>query len=964
MPRILPPSFPTPGSTKNMPKRKIETVDLTGDDNDLPRPPRAKVPKQKSSHSSQRYRAPLPTPPSSSQPSSSSHHSKHNSGVQTYRSSERDLWLSTQEQEADIAREIVLTEDFDDDVYESYQLYGILDTKIVGCRFYHGQATTGEYVKVKREPGNPYDSNAIRIDNVLRDQIGHINRQVAAKLAPLMDSGQLLVEGCLTGAQTFYDCPIGLKLFGTSDPIAASALARRMQELRLPLNQYGQFKRRLQEQEKERKSREKAAAVMAWKGNAVYGHQASNKYSNLSPSTIGGSQPSESMDQILNGTTTFNPRDVQDMLHRIGAGEDILEKMPMAEQPTQLATHLLPYQRQGLQWMLDHEFPTLPQKSDDVVQMWKKNGKFYTNIATNFTFSKAPELASGGILADDMGLGKTIQIISLLMADPHRNGQPTLIIAPLGVMSNWSHQASLHVRKKYTPRILTYHGAENKDLSREELQKYDLVITTYQTMTQELFPNRSSEPIKTPAAKGLFSITWRRLVLDEGHQIRNPKTKMALAASKLDARSRWVLTGTPIVNNLKDLYSHVKFLRLSGGLAEFEIFNSALIRPLKNGDGNSRLLLQALMSTLCLRRMKDMKFIDLKLPGLSFHKYTVRFLPHEQERYDAFKAEGQGLLQAVKVKKGENNMTHLLEVLLRLRQTCNHWKMCGDERVRKLLELVEGDTTVDVLNPANRKALQDLLQLRIDSQEDCCVCLDTLKSPVITGCAHVFCRDCIERVITTQQKCPMCRAPLEEKEKLVEPAAGIGEGDDERDVDIDPETSSSKIEALVKLLKAADAEAEGKTVVFSQWTSFLDIVQAQLLRDGLNFTRLDGKMNSARRDAAMDILNNDASCKIMLASLSVCSVGLNLVAANQVILADSWWAPAIEDQAVDRVYRLGQTRDCKVVRLIVEGTIEDEVLEIQARKRKLASEAFGERDAGMKRQERTGTLRDIERLLS
>ena len=155
-----------------------------------------------------------------------------------------------------------------------------------------------------------------------------------------------------------------------------------------------------------------------------------------------------------------------------------------------------------------------------------------------------------------------------------------------------------------------------------------------------------------------------------------------------------------------------------------------------------------------------------------------------------------------------------------------------------------------------------------------------------------------------------------------------------------------------------------RSVVFSQWTSFLDLVQAQLERNGLNFTRLDGKMNSTRRDAAIDALNTDPSCKIMLASLSVCSVGLNLVAANQVVLADSWWAPAIEDQAVDRVHRLGQTRDCKVVRLIVEGTIEDEVLEIQAKKRQLASEAFGEKDGGKKRKEqRAGTLRDIERML-
>ncbi|KAI1622935.1 SNF2 family N-terminal domain-containing protein [Exophiala viscosa] len=948
-------------------KRKaVETIDLTGDD-DLPASHRAKVPKSAPSFSSQKNRGHLPTPPSSSQPGYGGSQSHNNypsfSSSQTHSQQDRNSWLSTQEQEADIAREIDLTEDFDDDVYENYRLYGIYDTKIVGCRFYDGQATVGEYVKVRREPSNPYDSNAIRIDNVLRDQIGHLSRQVAAKLAPLIDSGQLLVEGALTGPKSYYECPIGLKIFGTSDPVAGAALAQKMKELRLPVREYNQSKKQLQELEKERKAREKAAAAMAKKGNAVIDNEGSNRYSNLNSASMSSSQTQESLDQVLTGTTTFNPRDVQDVVNKIGASEEVLEKLPVAAQPGALATILLPYQRQGLQWMLDHESPQLPQNKDDVVQLWKKAGKLYTNIATNFSFSKAPELASGGILADDMGLGKTIQVISLIMADPHKDGQPTLIVAPLSVMSNWSQQASHHVKEKFAPRVLTYHGQGNKDLSPEQFKEYDIVITTYQTMTQELFGFGGDKAKKIPTAKGLFSMTWRRVVLDEGHQIRNPKAKMSQAACTLMAQSRWVLTGTPIVNNLKDLYSHVKFLRLSGGLAEFEIFNSTLIRPLKTGNDGARLLLQALMSTLCLRRMKDMKFIDLKLPEITFHKYAVKFLPHEQERYDAFRSEAKGLLEAAKAKKGDTNMTHLLEVLLRLRQTCNHWKMCGDERIKRLLELVEGNAVVDVGNAANRKALQDLLQLAIDSQEDCPVCLDSLKSPVITGCAHTFCRGCIERVIETQHKCPMCRAELLDKEKLVEPAAGIGEGD-EPDLDIDPENTSSKIEALIKVLKASEKDRNVKTVVFSQWTSFLDLVQAQLERNGLNFTRLDGKMNSTRRDAAIDALNTDPSCKIMLASLSVCSVGLNLVAANQVILADSWWAPAIEDQAVDRVHRLGQTRDCKVVRLIVEGTIEDEVLEIQAKKRQLASEAFGEKDGGKKRKEqRAGTLRDIERML-
>ncbi|KAK5046215.1 hypothetical protein LTR84_008358 [Exophiala bonariae] len=937
------------------------------------------------SFSTPSYRHPneLPTPPSSSQTYSSNQGRNASFGSsQIYRSSpaspynsrthsksDRDGWLaSTQEQEADIAREIDLTEDFDDDVYENYQLYGILNTKIVGCRFYNGQATVGEYVKVRREPSNPYDTNAIRIDNVRRDQIGHIGRVVAGKLAPFMDSGSLLVEGALTGPKDYYECPIGLKLFGTSDPVAGAALRQQMQDLRLPINEFTrnekERKKRAQDMEKQKKAREKAAVAMMKNGGTVFENNGSGKYINRGQGTVVGLQhghPSD-MNQLLEGTATFNPREVENVVKQLGVGEDVLAKLPMADQPKTLSTKLLPYQRQGLQWMLDHESPKLPQ-SNGVVQLWKKSGSNWSNIATNFSITTQPELASGGLLADDMGLGKTIQIISLIMADPHKNGSPTLIISPLSVMSNWKHQTEHHVKTKYAPRVLVYHGQANKYLKPAKLKEHDIVITTYQTMTQELYPYGQLTAEPTPTKDGLFSIKWRRLVLDEGHQIRNPKAKMSQAACALEAESRWILTGTPIVNNLKDLFSHVKFLRLSGGLAEFDVFNSALIRPLKYNDQHARTLLQALMSTMCLRRMKDMKFVDIKLPEISFHKYVVKFLPHEQERYDAFKNEALGMVEAVKAQSGDNTMTHLLEVLLRLRQTCNHWKMCDEERVKKLLSLVDENKIVDVMNPANRKALQDLLQVRIDSQDECPVCLDSLQDSVVTACAHSFCRDCISRVIETQRKCPLCRADLS-ADSLVEPSAGMGE-DEEADVDIDPDTTSSKIEALVQVLKAAEGDATVKTVVFSQWTSFLDLVQVQLTKHGLNFTRLDGKMTSTARDVAIESLNTDDSCKIMLASLSVCSVGLNLVAANQVILADSWWAPAIEDQAVDRVHRLGQTRKCKVVRLVVEGTIEDEVLEIQAKKRQLASEAFGEKDGARKRKEqRAGTLRDIERMLA
>lgn len=781
----------------------------------------------------------------------------------------------------------------------------------------------------------------------------------------MIDSGQLLVEGALTGEKGFYECPIGLKLFGTSDPVAQAALKQRMQELHLPVNELARTEReqakRQKELEKQQMAREKAAAAMRKTGNAVFDPEGPNRYSNLGMTSVIG-QPEFNMDQLLNNTAMYNPRDVQDAVNKFVAGEDALSKMAMADQPAMVATVLLPYQRQGLQWMLDHESPKLPQDgSDEVVQLWKRSCGYYSNIATSFSVKQPPTLASGGILADDMGLGKTLQTISLIVADPHKSKEPTLIICPLSVMSNWSGQAASHVKKKHQLRHLIYHGQGNKGLTPEQFQEYDLVVTTYQTMTQELFPCGKDIPESVPARTGLFSIKWRRIVLDEGHSVRNPKAKMSIAASTLMAQSRWVLTGTPIVNSLKDLYSHIKFLRMSGGLHEFDIFNGTLIRPLKNNEPHARMLLQALMSTLCLRRMKDMKFIDLKLPELTWHKYPIKLLTHEQERYDAFKSEAKGLLETAKSKKADGStMTDLLEVLLRLRQTCNHWKLCGEDRIRRIMDLVEENKAIDVTNAANRRALQDLLQIRIDSQEDCPVCMDSMTAPVITACSHAFCRECIEKVITTQHKCPMCRTEVPNNDLLIEPAANFGES--EEGLQIDAEATSSKIESLVQVLKASDNDA--KTVVFSQWTSFLDLVQTQLLRHGFNFTRLDGKMNSTRRDVAIQTLNEDPNCKILLASLSVCSVGLNLVAANQVILSDSWWAPAIEDQAVDRVHRLGQTRPCKVIRLSVEGTIEDEVLEIQAKKRQLASMAFGEKEGQRNRKEmRAGTLRDIERLL-
>ena len=197
-------------------------------------------------------------------------------------------------------------------------------------------------------------------------------------------------------------------------------------------------------------------------------------------------------------------------------------------------------------------------------------------------------------------------------------------------------------------------------------------------------------------------------------------------------------------------------------------------------------------------------------------------------------------------------------------------------------------------------------------------------------------------------KCPLCRADLSgiTSATIVEPFTEakptlpqtLGDG-----TLLPP--SSSKINAMITILQATQhKDPTSKTIIFSQWTKFLDIVSPHIAFAGLRFCRIDGTMPVAHRDKAISRLSlqNDHpdAVDVMLASLGVASVGLNLVAANQVILADSWWAPAIEDQAVDRVHRLGQKRETAVWRLVVENSIEQRVLQVQETKRNLVSQAF------------------------
>ena len=301
-------------------KRSYETIDLTGDEDFRP---------------SQSQRLVDST-------YSSNIHSQ----------TDRDTWLDETEEGA--ADDLVLSAlDSIDSASFNYQLYGIVNTKVVGVQHYRGLASAGEYVILRREPSNPYDINAIRVENVRREQIGHIPRAMASKLASYMDSGALKVEGSLTGYIGSFDGPIALKLFGTSDPVDRANLRNQMKADRLSSQIIDQKER----ETKKRKAEElkKIAAAKRSQGMKGRGGQqwdANNQMGLVGTFSQMEAVPSQSLDEIVNSSQAFNPREMGEVVEKFGLDESALAAMLMADCPTKLKTQLLPYQRQAVGYPL------------------------------------------------------------------------------------------------------------------------------------------------------------------------------------------------------------------------------------------------------------------------------------------------------------------------------------------------------------------------------------------------------------------------------------------------------------------------------------------------------------------------------------------------------------------------------------------------------------------------------------
>ncbi|KAI1344589.1 SNF2 family N-terminal domain-containing protein [Xylariaceae sp. FL0016] len=556
------------------------------------------------------------------------------------------------------------------------------------------------------------------------------------------------------------------------------------------------------------------------------------------------------------------------------------------------------------------------------------------------------------------------------------NGKATLLVCPLSVISNWEEQVKSHIKPDHF-KYYIYHGSgRNRDARK--LADHDLVITTYSTVSNEVSARNKGKSGPFP----LEEIGWFRVVLDEAHFIREQSTLAFKAICRLQANRRWAVTGTPVQNKLDDLAALLAFLRISP-FEEKGKFTQYINAPFKVCDPEIVPKLRVLVDSITLRRLKD----KIDLPRRTDQIIRLDFTENERKLYQLFEQSAQDKVQVLAGNRekmlGGKTYIHILQSILRLRLISAHGRDLLNDTD---LEIVQGktkDSAID-LDSDEDDDLQALAESRIytafalmqETNNDLCItCQRRVGSDEIvdianerdedvlgylTNCFHLLCTSCITNWQTNIAKqgaesCPMCQAPTPityneiRRSKAATEHEGHGQTKQEKksrskDGYTGYSGPHSKTRALLEDLLKSEEESEAKpdeppfkSVVFSAWTSHLDLIQIALDSAGIKYTRLDGKMSRMARTQAMSAFREDDSIHVILVSISAGGLGLNLTSANNVYVMEPQYNPQAEAQAVDRVHRLGQERPVRTVRYIMRNSIEEKMLVLQEKKLKLAN---------------------------
>ncbi|KAG2034468.1 SNF2 family N-terminal domain-containing protein [Suillus americanus] len=561
----------------------------------------------------------------------------------------------------------------------------------------------------------------------------------------------------------------------------------------------------------------------------------------------------------------------------------------------------------------------------------------------------------GGILADDMGLGKTIQTLTRIVDGRAKKSDKadgwaatTLVVCPVALVSQWASEIA---KMAVGLRVIEHHG-QSRTTDPLKLKAAHVVVTSYSIVASEYATfappakdeSKSKSKSKKAAsqsdsdsdsdevvtkkklgrAKGkdaLFRVKWFRIVLDEAHNIKNRNTKAAIACCELDGKFRWCLTGTPMQNTVDELFSLLKFLRVRP-LNDWQNFNEQIAQPIKAGRPVRALKrLHVVLQSIMLRRTKDLVLNGkpiISLPPRHLSVVQCKFDSDEQAFYNTLSQRMTNELdKLVQANEASKNYTHVLLMLLRLRQACNHPSLVyKDYRI---------DSEAAEPRPTKNDELATLLgQIGVSNGKKCQLCQTDLTS---SDSDH--CPDCTEIAAKARRK------------SVAAPTA--------RDPNLPPD--SAKIRKLLEILRDIDERSESaeKTIIFSQFTSMLDLIEPFLTAEGIKFARYDGSMTKDKREASLEKIRNSKSTRCILISFKAGSTGLNLTCCNNVVLVDMWWNPALEDQAFDRAHRFGQKRDVNIFKLTIPETVEERILELQEKKRELTKAALsGEKMKNMK----------------
>lgn len=534
--------------------------------------------------------------------------------------------------------------------------------------------------------------------------------------------------------------------------------------------------------------------------------------------------------------------------------------------------------------------------------------------------------------------------------------------------SNVSFAAVITTYDTLRMEYSSYIKEENaRRLVRDAKRRQDSILqrfgnaSTANIQQSNLVDSESTSPESSSFAF-LFTTHWNRTILDESHIVRAKDSQNWQAAMSLTSTYRWAVTGTPYNNGVSDLQSLANFLRI----APYDRSDWWL----KFGTNDSAV---AIWREQCmLRRTKEI----LNLPPITHEVIQCPFSPAEQTLYNYIKGVAMKRYLQYRVATGRNKLQmfgSMLSHMLKLRQVCDHpLLLLGRYFTRPLSTLSQSSSTYIEGSLAEQSCIGcgKGFEKAIPEQDDGSKMIqvtETVIDPPMLRCGHRCCRSCYiecsnarsrKSPLTTCDYCVLCREWKRSICSLTSAAEDIEDpASDEVQVELTTPTFpiigdvmiSSKIAHLLEVLShvchqtSTSTTKAPKIVIFSQWTTSLDILEHVLTKTGFGVVRYDGDVATIeRRNSYVREFQNDPSKQIFLASLQAGGLGLNLAVANTVILYDAWFNPATEDQAVDRIHRLGQQDNVRVIHLVTPDTIEVDVSRIQQRKREASNSLFSE----------------------